>query len=83
MSFIIVIEFIFHSPEYVLYYFVKMRQSEIFDAIFTYRKVEELQTFLKSHPNINFIEINDSQGNNVLHQLAYEGHLDLIKIFVY
>lgn len=27
--------------------------------------------------------INDQQGNNLLHQLAYEGHIDLIKIYVH
>jgi hypothetical protein len=29
------------------------------------------------------MSINDAQGNNVLHQLAYEGHLDLIKIYIH
>lgn len=29
------------------------------------------------------MSINDLQGNNVLHQLAYEGHIDLIKIYIH
>lgn len=28
------------------------------------------------------MELLDSQGNTVLHQLAFEGHLDIIKLFV-
>jgi len=27
--------------------------------------------------------IDDPQGNNLLHQLAYEGHIDLIKIYIH
>lgn len=60
-----------------------MRESEIFEAVFTYRKVEELEQFLNKNPTINFMAISDLQGNNVLHQLAYEGHIDLIKIYVH
>jgi hypothetical protein len=29
------------------------------------------------------MSISDAQGNNLLHQLAYEGQLDLIKIYVH
>lgn len=60
-----------------------LRQSEIFEAVFAYRKVEDLEQFLNKNPNINLMTISDAQGNNVLHQLAYEGHLDLIKIYIH
>jgi len=58
------------------------RNSEILEALFTYRKVDELEEYLADHPDLNINRLVDSQGNNVLHQLAYEGHLELIKVLV-
>lgn len=58
------------------------RESEIIDTLFSYRKVDELRDYLGNNPDIDIITLNDSQGNTVLHQLAYEGHLEIIKVLV-
>lgn len=44
--------------------------------------MEDLEEYLESHPDINLMKVTDGQGNNVLHQLAYEGHFELVKVFV-
>lgn len=31
---------------------------------------------------MNYLSIYDEQGNTLLHQLAFEGHLEIIKRFV-
>ncbi len=51
------------------------RESEIIDTLFSYRRVDELRDYLGNNPDIDIIQLNDSQGNTVLHQLAYEGYL--------
>jgi hypothetical protein len=47
------------------------RNSEILEALFTYRKVDDLEEYLSDHPELNIVKLSDSQGNNILHQLAY------------
>lgn len=61
---------------------VSRKNSEIIDKLFTYRNVQELEEYLDSNHDIDIIQLKDSQGNTVLHQLAYEGHIELIKVYV-
>ncbi|CAM6005941.1 unnamed protein product [Sphagnum balticum] len=45
-------------------------------------RIEELNDWLSERPNIDLIGLVDPQGNTLLHQLAFEDHLDIIKLFV-
>ena len=56
-------------------------EAEIIEAIFSNRNIHELNEYLESHPTLDLTQLTDSQGNTVLHQLAYEGHLDIIRLF--
>jgi len=50
--------------------------------LFSNRKIDELSDYLTDNSDIDLITLTDNQGNTVLHQLAYEGHIDIIKLFV-
>lgn len=57
-------------------------QSEIIDILFSNRNINELSQYLTDNPELDLITLLDSQGNTVLHQLAFEGHLGIIQLFV-
>lgn len=50
--------------------------------MFSNRKIDELSEYITENSDLNLIELIDAQGNTILHQLAFEGHLDIIKLFV-
>jgi ankyrin repeat protein len=41
-----------------------------------------LGEYLDEHPDLDLISLTDTQNNTVLHQLAYEGQLDIMRLFV-
>ena len=61
---------------------IRRKQSEIIELLFHNRIITEVNEYLQEHPEISLVQLNDSQDNTVLHQLAFEGHLDLIRLFV-
>lgn len=60
----------------------RRKESEIIEILFSNRKIDELGDFLDQHPDLDIIGLADNQENTILHQLAYEGHLDIIRLFV-
>lgn len=59
----------------------KQGHSSIIENLFSNRQVEDLEEYLDNNPDINILALTDMQGNTVLHQLAYEGHFELIKVY--
>ena len=56
--------------------------SELIETLFGSRRIDELSDFLHDNPELDIIELRDSQEMTVLHQLAFEGHLDILRLFV-
>lgn len=38
--------------------------------------------YLEQHPQLDIVTLTDSQHNSVLHQLAFEGHIDILQLFI-
>ena len=57
-------------------------QSETIDLLFHNRLIDEVREHLDSNPDIDLLRLRDRDGNTVLHQLAFEGHIDIIRLFV-
>jgi ankyrin repeat protein len=60
----------------------RRKQSEIIELLFCNRKIDELSEYLLENPELDLVGLKDSQANTVLHQLAFEGHLDIMQLFV-
>ncbi len=60
----------------------RRKESEIIELLFTNRRIDEVQEYLEENQELDIIQLTDTQDNTVLHQLAYEGHLDIIQLFV-
>lgn len=60
----------------------RKQESEIIELLFTNRKIDEVSDYLDEHPHLDILALKDTQCNTVLHQLSFEGHLDIMQLFV-
>lgn len=58
------------------------KNSDVIEFLFSNRNIDELADYLQQHPEIDLLKVADVQRNTVLHQLAFEGHLDIIQLLV-
>ena len=56
-------------------------EAKVIEDIFSSRSIDDLNDYLDMHNQVDVTQLTDIQGNTVLHQLAYEGHLDIIRLF--
>jgi hypothetical protein len=58
------------------------KNSDIIELLFINRNIDELAEYLEQQPHLDLTGLADSQRNTVLHQLAFEGHIDILRLFL-